>query len=76
MADASDASDVFDLELHEEENPLDSDDDKIELDYVSNVYQFDFHNINLAPLTHSFTTSFESSFLEFFEKKKSQNRRW
>ncbi|XP_037933594.1 ribosomal protein S6 kinase beta-2 [Teleopsis dalmanni] len=32
MADVSDASDVFDLELHEEEVAPDSDDDKIELD--------------------------------------------
>ncbi|XP_053955829.1 ribosomal protein S6 kinase beta-2 [Anastrepha obliqua] len=34
MADVNDASDVFDLELHEEENPRDSDDDRIELDDV------------------------------------------
>lgn len=34
MADVSDVSDVFDLELHEEENHRDSDDDIIELDYV------------------------------------------
>lgn len=35
MADVSDASELFVLELHEDENPRDSDDDKIELDDVS-----------------------------------------
>lgn len=34
MADASDASDVFDLELHDDDNTRDSNDDKIELDDV------------------------------------------
>lgn len=34
MADVSDSV-VFDLELHDEENPRDSDDDIIELDDVS-----------------------------------------
>lgn len=37
MADVSDASDVFDLELHEEDSARDSDDDKIELDDVSDL---------------------------------------
>lgn len=34
MADVNDSSEVFVLELHEDENPRDSDDDKIELDDV------------------------------------------
>lgn len=35
MADVSDPSELFVLELHEDENTRDSDDDKIELDDVS-----------------------------------------
>lgn len=36
MADVSDTSELFDLELHEDEKARDSDDDRIELDDVSN----------------------------------------
>lgn len=43
MADVTDSSGVFDLELHEEENPRESDDDRIELDDVSTLF---FNSIN------------------------------
>lgn len=51
MADVTDASGVFDLELHEEENPRDSDDDRIELDDVSTLF------VNLS----NFNTTFHLS---------------
>lgn len=35
MADVSDPSELFDLELHEDDKAHDSDDDRIELDDVS-----------------------------------------
>lgn len=35
MADVSDPSELFDLELHEDDKAQDSDDDRIELDDVS-----------------------------------------
>lgn len=40
MADVNDANEVFVLELHEDEHPRDSDDDKIELDDVSSTFHF------------------------------------
>lgn len=41
MADVNDANEVFVLELHEDEHPRDSDDDKIELDDVScHIFNF------------------------------------
>lgn len=42
MADVSDPNELFVLELHEDENPRDSDDDKIELDDVSIKFQIKF----------------------------------
>lgn len=38
MADVSDPNELFVLELQEDENPRDSDDDKIELDDVSTIF--------------------------------------
>lgn len=35
MADVSDPNELFELELHDGDNPQDSDDDRIELDDVS-----------------------------------------
>lgn len=40
MADVSDTSELFDLELHEDDKARDSDDDRIELDDVSNIVNY------------------------------------
>lgn len=37
MADVSDPSELFDLELHEDDKAHDSDDDRIELDDVRDI---------------------------------------
>lgn len=55
MADVSDPSELFVLELHEDENTRDSDDDKIELDDVSTpIKQWNISSIHSSIFRRGF----------------------